>query len=271
MVMKVSKICALIVTILVFAAMSCSAFAAEDLNGKTLRLALNSTFVPFEFITEDGDFDGFDIDIVNRLAEKLGFNMEISDMIFDGLIGALVSGRADFVISGISPTTERLKVVDATISYFYPTIAIITQQGNNFPTPESLSGHKVGTSFGNTYEAQARAWPGVEVVALNTMTDVLQELLSSRIDAAVMDGCQSAVFTKMYPDKLKFTLLPIELNIEDSFAVLFPKNSPYREPINAALTEMLKNGEIDTLIEKWFGADYLANYREEMKQAGLSY
>ena len=271
--MKVSKkVQVLVLAFLVLLAASFSVFAAEDLNGKTLRLAVNAPFAPFEFTSAEGELQGLDIDIVKRLAEKLGFKMDISDMAFDGLVGALNSGRADFVISGISPTTERLKILDSTVSYFYPTISLTFLQGKEYPTVESLKGKKVGTIFGTTYETQAQAWEGIEeVIAFNAGADVVNALLSFRIDAAVLDGCHAAEFVKVHPDKLTLALLPIEIDIEDSFAILFPKGSPYRDPINAALTEMLKAGEVDALIEKWLGTEYLKNYQEGLKKAGFSY
>jgi polar amino acid transport system substrate-binding protein len=238
---------------------------ADSLKGKTLRLAINATFAPFESATQNGGFEGLDIDVVNRLAEKLGFNLDITDLEFAGLVGALTSGRADFVISGISPTPERLEHLDASTSYFYPTIAIMSRKAAAYPTIESLNGHRVAVPFGTSYEKKAETFPGVELVPITGTPSVIQELRNTRVDAAVLDGCQAAVFAGMYSD-LEFHLLPLDMDLSTSYAILFPKGSEIREPIDAALVEIIDNGELDKMIEKWMGADYLAVYRERLAQ-----
>ncbi|MDR1732351.1 MAG: ABC transporter substrate-binding protein [Synergistaceae bacterium] len=266
---KVSKLCAglCVASLLVVLAASCAfAAPADALKGKTLRLAINATFAPFESATQGGGFEGLDIDIVNRLAEKLGFKLDISDMEFAGLVGALTSGRADFVISGISPTPERLERLDASSSYFYPTIAIISRKAAPYPTIESLNGRKVAVPFGTSYEKRAETFPGVTVSPINGTPAVVQELRNTRVDAAVLDGCQAAVFAGMYPE-LEFHLLPLEMTRETSYAILFPKGSELREPIDAALKEIVDSGELYKMIEKWMGAAYLADYRERITQS----
>jgi polar amino acid transport system substrate-binding protein len=265
---KIFKVCASLCiasVISVFIAVPAFAAPASVLEGKTLRLAINATFAPFESATQSGGFEGLDIDIVNRLAEKLGFKLEISDMEFAGLVGALTSGRADFVISGISPTPERLERLDASISYFYPTVAIISRKEAAYPTIESLNGRKVAVPFGTSYEKEAETFPGVTVVPINGTPSVIQELRNTRVDAAVVDGCQAAVFTGMYPD-LEFHLLPLEMLREISYAILFPKGSDFLGPIDAALKEIIDDGELYKMIEKWMGTDYLTNYKEKIEQ-----
>lgn len=269
--MSVKKGCILLgaaLCIAVIVGSASFAWAADDsMRGKTFRLAINATFRPFESATPDGGFEGLDIDILNHIADTLGFKVEFHDMDFSGLVGALSSGRADFVISGISPTEERLKFLDASISYFYPTIAIVSRKSKPYSTPEALKGLKVAVPFGTTYEAQAQKFEGVEVVPINDTTAVVQELLNERVDAAVLDGCQSAEFAKLHPGQIEFRLLPVEMDRENSYAILFPKDSPYVAPMNAVLEEMLKNGEVDRIIEKWLGADYLDNYKKGLQSA----
>lgn len=238
------------------------------LEGQTLRLAINATFAPFEaaVVNDNGEteFEGIDIDIANHLAETLGFELEITDMTFDGLVGAVTSGRADFVISGISPTEERLQSVDFSTSYFWPTIAIISRSEALYPTSESLNGKKVAVPFGTSYEKKAETFENVEIVSITGTPSVIQELLNGRVAAAVIDGCQAAEFVKVHPE-LEFTLLPIEKILEDSFAVMFPKNSEILPVIDAALVEMMDNDELDKIIVKWLGEDYLASYKEGLQ------
>ncbi|MCR4436041.1 MAG: transporter substrate-binding domain-containing protein [Clostridiales bacterium] len=236
----------------------------KPLEGKKLVLAINATFAPFESVkvTPEGktEFQGIDIDIANSLADKLGFQMEITDMAFAGLIGALTSHRADFVISGISPTKERLNSVDFTTSYFYPSIAIISRKDSPFKTADELNGKKVAVPFGTSYEAKAKAMKGTNVIAIDGSPAVIQELKSKRVDAAVIDGCQAAEFVKQNPE-LEYHLLPNEHLLEDSFAIATPKNSELTPILDKAIKEMMANGELDKIVAKWLGEDYVKEYK----------
>jgi polar amino acid transport system substrate-binding protein len=236
----------------------------KPFEGEKLTLAINATFAPFESvkINEGGEseFEGIDIDIANKLAEKLGFEMEITDMAFSGLIGALTSNRADFVISGISPTEERLKNVDFTTSYFFPSVAIISLKENAINEESELAGKKVAVPFGTTYEIKAKSIEGTEVVSIDGTPAVIQELNNKRVDAAIIDGCQAAEFVKQNPD-LQYSLFPVERVIEESFAIATPKDSELLSSLDEALKEMMENGELDEIIAKWLGEEYLEEYK----------
>ena len=121
-------------------------------SAETWTLAINATFPPFESITDSTDsYEGIDIDLADIIAEKLGVEMEISDMQFSALVPTLQSGRADLIISGISPTAERLEVLDFTDSYYYPMNAIICAAGAGYETLDTLVGKKIGVSMGTSY------------------------------------------------------------------------------------------------------------------------
>lgn len=236
----------------------------KPLQGKKLTLAINATFAPFESVKINGEgkteFEGVDIDIANHLAEKLGFEMEITDMAFAGLIGALTSNRADFVISGISPTEERLKNVDFTTSYFFPSVAIISRKESAYKDESELNGKKVAVPFGTTYEIKAKSIEGVEIASIDGTPAVIQELKNKRVDAAIIDGCQAAEFVKQNPD-LQYSLFPVERVIEESFAIATPKDSELLPTLDEALKEMMENGELDKIISKWLGEEYLKEYK----------
>lgn len=236
----------------------------KPLEGKKLVLAINATFAPFESvkISDEGEtqFQGIDIDIANHLSEKLGFEMEITDMAFAGLIGALTSKRADFVISGISPTETRLESVDFTRSYFFPSIAIICRSEDPYKTGSELNGKKVAVPFGTSYEVKAKSLEGTDVIAIDGTPAVIQELKNKRVDAAIIDGCQAAEFVKQNPE-LEYHLFPIERKMEESFAIATPKGSELTPILDNALKEMMENGELDSIISEWLGEEYFNQYK----------
>jgi ABC-type amino acid transport substrate-binding protein len=228
---------------------------------KVLNMAINATFPPFESV-QVGDkgeqkFVGIDMDIADYIAQKLNVEFKITDMAFNGLVTALSSGRADIVISGISPTAERLQVIDFSDPYFYPQTGILSLKGSGFDTLNSLQGKKIGVSMGTTYAKQAASVKDAKVVELDNTPLVVQEIVNHRIDAGIFDGSQAYEFMKQYKD-LELHLLPAEMVKEDSYAVALPKNSPYKDQINQILKEMKDNGKMKEILTKWLGESYVA-------------
>lgn len=234
--------------------------AAEEPK-KKLVLAINATFPPFESIKVDDKgnkkYIGIDMDIADYIAKKLNVEFEVTDMAFSGLVTALSSGRADLCISGISPTAERLKVIDFSNSYFYPQTGILSLKGSEYKTLDSLKGKKIGVSMGTTYANQAASVKDAKVVELDNTPLVVQEIVNGNVDAGIFDGSQAYEFMKENK-KLQLNLLPKNMVAEDSYAIALPKNSPYKDEINKALEEMKQNGKMDEILKKWLGEDYVS-------------
>ncbi|HCP14207.1 MAG TPA: ABC transporter substrate-binding protein [Peptococcaceae bacterium] len=238
--------------------------ATAPAEKEKLILAINATFPPFESVEVDAagkqTFVGIDMDIADYIAEKLNVEFEITDMAFSGLVTAISSGRADICISGISPTAERLEVIDFSNPYFYPQTGILSVAGSGYKTLESLEGKKIGCSMGTTYAKQAASVKDAEVVELDNTPLVVQEIINGRIDAGIFDGSQAFEFMKEYKN-LELNLLPAEMVAEDSYAIALPKNSPYKDQINQILKEMQESGKMDEILTKWLGDSYVAQQK----------
>lgn len=233
--------------------------SSKPLEGQHLKYAINATFPPFESVeVVDGksNFIGMDLELVDYLSKQLGFTYEITDMAFAGLIGAIQTNRADFVCSGISPTEERLKNVDFSVSYYYPGIAAVSRKDEPLTNLEELVGKKVIVGFGTTYEMWAKEnIEDADVHAIDGTPAVIQEINNSRGDAAILDANQAAEFVKQNPD-LQFNVLEYDKSRENSFAIAFSKDSELTEIFNAELNKMVENGEMDKLITKWCGEEF---------------
>jgi len=224
-------------------------------NQQELVMSTNATFAPFEFVdTSNGtkEIKGLDIDIANEIAKNLNIKLTINDMAFSGIIGSIIQKRADFAISGMSPTPERKKNVDFSDSYFYPRNAIVAWKGSNFTSLDTLANKKIGVPFGTTYEKDAKAIKGTTVVSLDGSTAVVQELINKRVDAVILDGSQAAVFLQKY-SQLEMNLMP---KTDDSFAIAFPKGSKWLAPFNKELQKMKDNGDMNKLVKKWLGEKF---------------
>lgn len=228
-------------------------------------LAINATFPPFESIADSTeDYVGIDIDLANYIAEKLGKELQIQDMQFSALVPTMQSGRADLIVSGISPTQERLEILDFTDSYYYPMNSIICAEGSGYNTLDTLAGKKIGVSMGTSYAEIAASVEGAEVAELDSTPLVIQDILNGRCDAGIFDATQAAVFVQEN-EGLEMHIIESDITREDSFAIALPKGSSYVEQINAILAEMMEDGTFHDILVKYIGEDSTAQYEEMLK------
>ncbi|MDO4555161.1 MAG: transporter substrate-binding domain-containing protein [Lachnospiraceae bacterium] len=241
--------------------------AADD---DTWVLAINATFPPFESIDDSTDnYVGIDIDIANHIAEKLGKTLEIQDMQFSALVPTMESGRADIIISGISPTAERKEVIDFTDSYYFPMNAIICAKGAGYEDLTALEGKTIGVSMGTSYANIANSVEGATVSELDNTPLIVQDILSGRCDAGIFDASQAAVFVQEN-DELEMHTIESEITLEDSFAIALPKGSEYVEQVNEVLAEMQEDGTMHDILVKYLGEESTAQYEEMIKDLEIA-
>ena len=226
---------------------------------RTLTMGTSPDYPPYEFYdTSTGQelIVGFDIDIANRIAEELGFELRVSGMDFSGLIPALQANRVDFVMAGMTPTEERLENADFSDIYFEAQNTIVSLVDSGLTDVAALAGKRVGVHLGSIQEGDAQALaeedPSIEVVSLNKIGEIVQEIKSGRIDAAIIEDTVAEGFTASNPD-LEFSVIPSDG--PSGSAVAFPKGSDLVEDFNRVLAELQESGEIEELVVKWFGED----------------
>ncbi len=237
--------------------------APDSEEKEKLIMAINATFPPFESVDEanPGKFVGVDIDIADYIAEKLNVEIEINDMQFSSLVPTMTSGRADLIISGISPTLERRGVVDFSKPYYFPMNAIIAAKGSNYSELTSLEGKKIGVSMGTSYANVAKTVSGAEVLELDSTPLVIQEILAGRCDAGIFDATQAAEFCKQN-EGLESFVIASEITMEDTFAIALPKDSKYLPQINEIIDEMMENGTFHNILVKHLGEEAATQYEE---------
>lgn len=220
---------------------------------KKLIMATSADYPPYEFIQTAGgkeEIVGFDVDIAKAIGEELGYEVEVQNVDFNGLIPALQAGRADFVMAGMTPTEERKQNVDFSKIYYEAKNTIVSRKGSGYTEAASLNGKKVGVQLGSIQEGAAKEIQGANVVPLNRINEIIQELKAGRIDAAIVEDTVAKGFIEANPD-LEFNVIPNEG--ESGSAIAFPKGSPLRAEFDPVLQEMIDSGKITELVNKWFG------------------
>ncbi|MCU9612399.1 transporter substrate-binding domain-containing protein [Caldibacillus lycopersici] len=231
---------------------------AEKSNGsssgsgekKILKMATSADFPPFESYDAEGNFEGFDIELAHIIADELGYELQIEDMQFDGLIGALQSGRVDMVLSGMSADEKRKENVDFSMEYHRSGEMFISQPDAGIDKIDDLQGKVVGVQLGTIQEEGADELSeqyGFEVKKVDNATILIQELVSGRIDVAYMDKTVATGYIKAQG----FVGFDDPTTSSPGMGIAFPKGSELVDDVNKVLEELKANGKIAELEEKW--------------------
>lgn len=226
---------------------------AQSNSGKSLIMVTSADYPPYEFRktgSGNNEIIGFDIDIAQYITQKLGYKLEIRDTDFSGIIPALQSGRADFAMAGMSPTVERKKNVDFSDIYYESKNTIVAKAGSNINKTDDLTGKKLGVQLGSIQANATKNLKDVQVIFLNRTGDIIQEIKSGRIDAAIMEDTIAKGFIANNSD-LQFNIIASNAE-ETGSAIVFPKGSDLLKQFNPVLLDMKKTGKIEELVKKWF-------------------
>jgi len=242
------KIIALVLVCLL--ALSGAAFA------ETLKMGTNAAFPPYEYYDdESGEIVGIDAEVAAAICAKLGYELEIVDMDFDALIPAVANGKIDMVLAGLTVTEERQQNVDFTASYATGVQVVIVKEDSAITTVDDLfaegANHKIGVQQGTTGDLYC-TWD-IADVGLGTVepyrtgTDAVLALTTGKVDCVVIDNEPAKNFVAANPG---LKILETEY-ITENYAIALAKGSELTESINAALEELIADGTVAAIIEKY--------------------
>jgi len=219
-----------------------------------IRIGTEGAFPPFNYFDERNQLTGFEVDLGNAIAERLGLKPRWIAQSFDTLLIQLNQGRFDFVIASHGITEERAKAVDFTNPHYCTGGVIVSRKGGP-RTAKDLQGKVVGVQVGTTYMEAAQKIPGIkEVRTYQRDPDALQDLLAGRIDAWITDRFVAKEAIK--ERKLENTLQVGELVFQERVAMAVAKgNKSLLDALNRALAELMQDGTYARISQKWFGED----------------
>ena len=155
-----------------------------------LRVGLNPAYEPFESKTASGEIVGFDVDIANALCEQIKRRCVFVESEWDSIIPGLQAKKFDVIVSSMSITPERARVVDFTKRYYKTPSAIVVKKSVKYDGPASLKGMKIGVLKASTQEKWALGElkpAGVTVVPYQSQNQVYLDIQAGRIDGTVAD------------------------------------------------------------------------------------
>ncbi|MBR4015403.1 MAG: transporter substrate-binding domain-containing protein [Anaerotignum sp.] len=223
-----------------------------------LVMATNAAFPPYEFYEGD-TIVGIDAEIAAAIAEKLGMDFAIEDMEFDAIIPAVTSGKASMGMAGMTVTAERLENVDFSDTYATGVQVIIVKEGSSIQTVDDLladgASHVVGVQTGTTGDIFTTG--DIEEAGLGTVerfnkgADAVLALTQGKVDCVVIDNEPAKQFVSANEG---LTILDTEYAVED-YAICFAKDSELTEKVNGALQELIADGTVQAIIDKYISAE----------------
>ncbi len=215
-------------------------------------------YEPFQF-REGSEIVGFDVEIVDLVAARIGVPQQIVETPFDNIQSglALNSGLCDLGAAAMTITEERDQNLDFSDPYFDATQALLVPPGSDITSAEQLTGRRLGVQNGTTGQDYASAnIPGVEQVVFEDIGLLLTAVQTGTVDAAINDNAPLLDFANKNPG---FTVTQEFDTGEEYGLAVRTGNTALIEQINGALADAKADGTYDTLFEKWFGAAPAAN------------
>ena len=228
--------------------------ATGEESTSVLKVATEPAFPPFEFQADDGELQGFDIDLMNAIGETAGLEIQFESLPFDGIIPSLQAGTVDAAISGMTITEERLQTVDFSRPYIKAGLAIAVQDDNaEVAGLEDLEDKKIAVQIGTTGAGQAAEIPGAEISTFDSAPLALQELANGNVDAVINDA--PVTLDAIASGNINGLKVVGELLTTEFYGIALPKDSENLEVINDALMTMMEDGTYTEIYQKWFDSE----------------
>ncbi len=228
----------------------------EDDN--KLVMATNAEFPPYEYIGDDGEFAGIDVEIAGLIAEKLGLELEIANVEFDSIIPGVQEGKYDMGMAGMTVTDERLQKVSFSDSYAKGVQVVIVKDGGDIATLDDVNGKKVGVQQGTTGDIYASTpveeggYGEENVIKYANGALAVEALKAGKVDCVIIDNEPAKAYVAAN-EGLK--ILDTEYANED-YAICFAKdNTDLQTKVNDALKELIADGTVQKVIDKYINAD----------------
>ena len=238
--------------VLVIAMIAC--FAACGGNGgekEKLVMATNAEFPPYEYVEGD-KIVGIDAEIAALIAEKLGMELEIVDVAFDSIIPGVQSGKYDMGMAGLTVNDERLEKVNFSTSYATGIQAVIVKDGSDIKSIDDLAGKKIGVQTSTTGDIYATGDYGEDAITrYDNGAVAVQALLADKVDCVIIDNEPAKSYVAAN-EGLK--VLDTEYTVED-YAICFAKDSELTAQVNGALEELIADGTVQAIIDKYISAE----------------
>jgi polar amino acid transport system substrate-binding protein len=230
--------------------------AAVQKPAQKFVIASDAAFPPMEFVDENKDIVGFDMDLIAAIAKDQGFEYEIKNTAWDGIFAGLVGDEYSGILSAVTITDERKQTYDFSDPYINAGQAIVVRAAESaIAGNQDLSGKTVGAQIGTTGAFAVQDISGATLKEYDTIDLALLDLVNGNIDAVVVDtpvAADYALASEQFTGKLKIVGEPFT---EEYYGLVVKKGDPQKllPLFNTGLKNVKASGEYDKIYDKWIG------------------
>lgn len=220
-----------------------------------LRVGSDVAYAPFEYVDEQtGEFVGFDMDIIREVGRRMGVEVQIDNVSWEGIIPGLLAGHYDVIISAMTITDERAQAVDFSDPYFATgQVIVVRADDDTVNAPADLAGKVVAVQIGTTGQFAAEGIEGAKVEHYPLTPDAFLALRLGRADAAVVDEMTAIEEQLANPGVLKVVGTPFTI---EYYGIAMRKGrQDLLRAVNRALAQIKADGTYDEIYDRWFGAN----------------
>ena len=256
--MNLKKITAIMIGAVMAVSMAVPAMADDKVETVTdgkLTVATSPDIAPYEFysIDEDGNptLSGFDMDLAQYIADKMGLELEVVPMDFDGVLSELSQKNVDLGMAGLSPDPARADAMEFSDLYYKGGQSFVTvkDKADQFKTLEDANNkdYSIGAQTGSIQLDLANEnTPDADIVSLPKVTDLITELLTGKMDGAFIETAVAESYQKNYPDLEIVCDVPYDT--EGSAIGVCKGNEELLKAVNEAIADALDDGSMDKFI-----------------------
>ena len=256
--MNLKKITAIMIGAVMAVSMAVPAMADDKVETVTdgkLTVATSPDFAPYEFysIDEDGNptLSGFDMDLAQYIADKMGLELEVVPMDFDGVLSELSQKNVDLGMAGLSPDPARADAMEFSDLYYKGGQSFVTvkDKADQFKTLEDANNkdYSIGAQTGSIQLDLANEnTPDADIVSLPKVTDIITELLTGKMDGACIETAVAESYQKNYPDLEIVCDVPYDT--EGSAIGVAKGNEALLKAVNEAIADAIDDGSMDKFV-----------------------
>jgi polar amino acid transport system substrate-binding protein len=226
---------------------------AELIEDGQLLVGTDAPYPPFEIGTpESGDFSGFDIDLMNAIAAKLGLEPTYQNSSFDTIFRDVAAGQFDIVAAASTITPDREKVVTFSRPYYEAQQALVVPEGSDIASTADLSGQIVGAQQGTTGQKYAEdETEASEVRGFSKGADALAAVTTEQVAAAIVDQ----PFAADAVEKQGGIEIAEEISTDEVYGFPTAPDNPLADAVDQAIAELIEDGTMNELYQEYFSTD----------------
>ena len=246
-----------------FAAAAVALTAGSALaDSHKVRIGTEGAYPPFNYIDDNGELKGFDVEIANALCDAAGFECEFVVQDWDGIIPGLIAEKYDAIIASMSITEERKQVVDFTDKYYNTPAKFVRKKGSGIEVPDGMEGKVVGVQSATIHENFLRDNFGdvVEIQTYGSQEDANLDMVAGRVDLLLADSVALDEGFLQTDDGADFEFVGPDYNdpkwFGDGAGIAVRKGEDeLREKLNAAIAQIREDGTYAEINARYFPYD----------------